>query len=117
MSCWHRISSTDHEDNESNGVGTLRAGNDQLKAPGEGDPLSLLPLEVCTNTYAGGTVVEGASGMEMTSKMGAATGAGAAGTLGPCFLGHSGTMRTRHSTGGTLKDYVVEPVDMTVLGS
>ncbi|XP_041516509.1 desmoglein-3 isoform X1 [Microtus oregoni] len=73
--------------------------------------------EVCTNTYAGGTVVEGASGMEMTTKVGAATGAGAAGTLGPCSLGHSGTMRTRHSTGGTLKDYVVAPVNMTFLGS
>lgn len=79
--------------------------------------LSLLPLEVCTNTYAGGTVVEGASGMDMTTKMGAATGAGAVGTLGPCSLGHSGTMRTRHSTGGTLKDYVVAPVNMTFLGS
>ncbi|CAO2593398.1 Dsg3, partial [Lemmus lemmus] len=79
--------------------------------------VSLLPLEVCTNTYAGGTVVEGASGMEMTTKLGAATGSGAAGTLGPCSLGHSGTMRTRHSTGGTLKDYVAAPVNMTFLGS
>uniref|UniRef100_A0A8C8W789 Cadherin Y-type LIR-motif domain-containing protein n=1 Tax=Peromyscus maniculatus bairdii TaxID=230844 RepID=A0A8C8W789_PERMB len=60
---------------------------------------------VCTNTYAGGTV------------LGAATGSGAAATLGPCSLGHSGTMRTRHSTGGTLKDFVAAPVNMTFLGS
>ncbi|XP_051019546.1 desmoglein-3 [Acomys russatus] len=73
--------------------------------------------EVCTNTYAGGTVVEGASGMEMTAKMGAAAGSGAAVALGPCSLGHSGTMRTRHSTGGTLKDYVAAPVNMAFLGS
>ncbi|XP_055481639.1 desmoglein-3 [Psammomys obesus] len=71
--------------------------------------------EVCTNTYAGGTVVEGASGMEMTTKVGAATGSNAAVALG--HLGHSGTMRTRHSTGGTLKDYVAGPVNMTFLGS
>ncbi|XP_032741572.1 desmoglein-3 isoform X1 [Rattus rattus] len=69
--------------------------------------------EVCTNTYAGGTLVEGASGMEMTTKLGGATGSGAAVALG---LGHSGTMRTRHSTGGTLKDYAA-PVNMTFLGS
>ncbi|XP_036061088.1 desmoglein-3 [Onychomys torridus] len=73
--------------------------------------------EVCTNTYAGGTVAEGASGMEMTTKLGVATGSGAAAALGPCSLGHSGTMRTRHSTGGTLKDYVAAPVNMTFLGS
>ncbi|XP_034374150.1 desmoglein-3 [Arvicanthis niloticus] len=72
--------------------------------------------EVCTNTYAGGTMVEGASGMEMTTKLGGATGSGAAVALGPCSLGHSGTMRTRHSTGGTLKDYAA-PVNMTFLGS
>uniref|UniRef100_O35902 Desmoglein-3 n=1 Tax=Mus musculus TaxID=10090 RepID=DSG3_MOUSE len=70
--------------------------------------------EVCTNTYAGGTMVEGASGMEMITKLGGATGATAA--LGPCSLGYSGTMRTRHSTGGTLKDYAA-PVNMTFLGS
>lgn len=79
--------------------------------------LSLLSSEVCTNTYAGGTVAEGASGMEMTTKLGAATGSGTAAALGPCSLGHSGTMRTRHSTGGTLKDFVAAPVNMTFLGS
>lgn len=61
-------------------------------------------------------MVEGASGMEMTTKLGRATGSGAAVALGPCALGHSGTMRTRHSTGGTLKDYAA-PVNMTFLGS
>lgn len=25
VSCWHQISNTDHEDNDSNGVGALRA--------------------------------------------------------------------------------------------
>uniref|UniRef100_A0A8C6RS29 Desmoglein 3 n=1 Tax=Nannospalax galili TaxID=1026970 RepID=A0A8C6RS29_NANGA len=73
--------------------------------------------EVCTNTYAGGTVVEGASGMEMTTKLGAAAGSGAAAALGICSLGHSGTMRTRHSTGGTLKNYVTGPVNMGFLDS
>ncbi|XP_051058094.1 desmoglein-3 [Phodopus roborovskii] len=73
--------------------------------------------EVCTNTYAGGAVGEGASGMEMTTKLRAAAGSGAAGPLGPCPLGPSGTMRTRHSTGGTLKDYVAAPVSMAFLGS
>lgn len=62
-------------------------------------------------------MVEGASGMEMTTKLGAATGSAATGALGPCSLAHSGTMRTRHSTGGTLKDYVAAPVNMTFLGS
>lgn len=51
--------------------------------------------------------------MEMTTKLGGATGSGAAVALG---LGHSATMRTRHSTGGTLKDYAA-PVNMTFLGS
>ncbi|XP_008580276.1 PREDICTED: desmoglein-3 [Galeopterus variegatus] len=95
--------------------------------------------EVCTNMYAGGTVVEGASGMELTTKLGAAAGsraaagfalgaaagsraaagfaAGAATGLGPCPVGQSGTMRTRHSTGGTSKDYAEGTVSMNFLES
>ncbi|XP_008071579.1 desmoglein-3 [Carlito syrichta] len=91
--------------------------------------------EVCTNMYAGGTVVEGASGMEMTTKLGAASGSGgaagfAAGTvssaaagfgaatgLGICPAGQSGTMRTRHSTGGTNKDYGNGAISMSFLES
>ncbi|XP_062932898.1 desmoglein-3 [Cynocephalus volans] len=81
--------------------------------------------EVCTNMYAGGTVVEGASGMELTTKLGAAAGsraaagfaAGAATGLGPCPVGQSGTMRTRHSTGGTSKDYAEGAVSMNFLES
>ncbi|KAF3829878.1 hypothetical protein GH733_001829 [Mirounga leonina] len=67
--------------------------------------------EVCTNTYAGGTVVEGASGMELTTKLAAATG------LGIGSAGQSGTMRTRHSTGGTIKDYGEGAVSMNFLDS
>uniref|UniRef100_A0A452T135 Desmoglein 3 n=1 Tax=Ursus maritimus TaxID=29073 RepID=A0A452T135_URSMA len=79
--------------------------------------------EVCTNTYAGGTVVEGASGMELTTKLGAATGSGAAAGFGAATgLGigsarQSGTMRTRHSTGGTNKDYGEGAVNMNFLDS
>ncbi|XP_021120780.1 desmoglein-3 isoform X1 [Heterocephalus glaber] len=81
--------------------------------------------EVCTNTYTGGTVVEGVSGMELTTKVGAATGSGAvpgfgaAAALGPCPLGHLGleTMRTRHSTRGTLKDYAEGAINMNFLDS
>ncbi|XP_010975530.2 desmoglein-3 [Camelus dromedarius] len=79
--------------------------------------------EVCTNMYAGGTVVEGASGMELTTKLGAAAGSGAtaglgaAGGLGVYSAGLSGTMRTRHSTGGTNKDYGEGAVNMNFLDS
>ncbi|XP_021541756.1 desmoglein-3 isoform X2 [Neomonachus schauinslandi] len=79
--------------------------------------------EVCTNTYAGGTVVEGASGMELTTKLGAATGSGAAAGFGAATglgigsAGQSGTMRTRHSTGGTIKDYGEGAVSMNFLDS
>ncbi|KAL2778185.1 desmoglein-3 preproprotein [Daubentonia madagascariensis] len=91
--------------------------------------------EICTNTYAGGTVVEGASGMELTTKLGAATGSGGAagfagGTvsgasggfgaatgLGICPTGQSGTMRTRHSTGGTNRDYADGAINMNFLDS
>ncbi|XP_058532890.1 desmoglein-3 [Ochotona princeps] len=77
--------------------------------------------EVCTNTYAGGTVVEGASGMELATKFGtaatsgAAAGFGAAGGLGS--TGQSGTMRTRHSTGGTSRDYADGTISMNFLDS
>ncbi|XP_072685233.1 desmoglein-3 isoform X2 [Canis lupus baileyi] len=85
--------------------------------------------EVCTNTYAGGTVVEGASGMELTTKLGAATGSGAAAGFGATAgfgaatglgigsAGQSGTMRTRHSTGGTNKDYGEGAISMNFLDS
>ncbi|KAG8516769.1 Desmoglein-3, partial [Galemys pyrenaicus] len=51
--------------------------------------------EICTNTYAGGTVIEGSSGMEMSNKLVGAGGFGAA----ICSAEQSGTIRTRHSTG------------------
>ncbi|XP_023569147.1 desmoglein-3, partial [Octodon degus] len=81
--------------------------------------------EVCTNTYTGGTVVEGASGMELATKVrattesGAVTGFGAATGLGPCPPGHLGlgTLRSRHSTGGTLKDYAEGAINMNFLDS
>ncbi|XP_047649998.1 desmoglein-3 [Phacochoerus africanus] len=79
--------------------------------------------EVCTNTYAGGTVVEGASGMELTTKLGAAGGSGAAAGFGAAAglsiysAGQSGTMRTRHSTGGTNKDYGEGAINMNFLDS
>nr|XP_027791436.1 desmoglein-3 [Marmota flaviventris] len=79
--------------------------------------------EVCTNTYAGGTVMEGVSGMEMTTKLGAATGSGAATGFGAASglvtysSGQSVTMRTRHSTGGTNKDYTDGAVNMSFLES
>ncbi|XP_011524152.1 desmoglein-3 isoform X1 [Homo sapiens] len=90
---------------------------------------------VCTNTYARGTAVEGTSGMEMTTKLGAATesggaagfatgtvsgaasGFGAATGVGICSSGQSGTMRTRHSTGGTNKDYADGAISMNFLDS
>uniref|UniRef100_H0WYI5 Desmoglein 3 n=1 Tax=Otolemur garnettii TaxID=30611 RepID=H0WYI5_OTOGA len=91
--------------------------------------------EICTNTYAGGTVVEGTSGMEQTTKLGAANGsAGAAGFaagaasgasagfagatgFGICPTGQSGTMRTRHSTEGTTRDYADGVISMNFLDS
>ncbi|XP_037661502.1 desmoglein-3 [Choloepus didactylus] len=79
--------------------------------------------EVCTNTYAGGTVAEGASGIEMTTRLGAATGSGtsagfgAATGLGTCSAGQSGTIRTRHSTGGTNRDCAEGAINVTFLDS
>ncbi|XP_076991833.1 desmoglein-3 [Tamandua tetradactyla] len=79
--------------------------------------------EVCTNTYAGGTVAEGASGIELTTRLGAATGSGtaagfgAAAGLGTCSAGQSGTMRTRHSTGGTNRDYAEGAINVNFLES
>ncbi|XP_010641671.1 desmoglein-3 [Fukomys damarensis] len=68
--------------------------------------------EVCTNTYTGGTVVDGVSGMELTKVGAAASGFGSA-------AGHLGleTMRTRHSTGGTLKDYAEGAININFLDS
>lgn len=85
--------------------------------------LSPLFLEVCTNTYAGGTVVEGASGMELTTRLGAAAGSGGAAGfaattgLSHFSMGQSGTMRTRHSTGGTNKDFGEGAINMKFLDS
>ncbi|XP_008259398.1 desmoglein-3 [Oryctolagus cuniculus] len=77
--------------------------------------------EVCTNMYAGGTVVEGASGMELTTRLGAAAGSGATAGFGAAAglgsTGQSGTMRTRHSTGGTSKDYADGAINMNFLDS
>lgn len=63
--------------------------------------------------------MEGASGMELTTKLGAATGSGAAAGfgLGVCSTGQSGMMRTRHSTGGTNKDYSEGAINMNFLDS
>ncbi|XP_004422477.1 PREDICTED: desmoglein-3 [Ceratotherium simum simum] len=79
--------------------------------------------EVCANINAGGTVVEGVSGMELITNLGAGTGSGAAAGfgattgLGICSAGQSGTMRTRHSTGGTNRDYGEGAVNMNFLDS
>uniref|UniRef100_F7A1N0 Desmoglein 3 n=1 Tax=Monodelphis domestica TaxID=13616 RepID=F7A1N0_MONDO len=69
--------------------------------------------EVCTNAYATGTVVEGTSGIELTTRLRAASGS--AGTTGLVGAGHSGTMRTRHSTGGTIREYAEGTVNMNFL--
>lgn len=69
--------------------------------------------------------MEGVSGMELATKVGATAGSGAvagfgAGAgLGPCPPGHLGlgTTRTRHSTGGTLKDYTDGTINMNFLDS
>ncbi|XP_061025077.1 desmoglein-3 [Eubalaena glacialis] len=79
--------------------------------------------EVCTNTYAGGTVVEGALGMEVTTNPGAAAGSGAAAEfrtaagLSNYSTGQSGTMRTRHSMEGTNMDYGEGAINMNFLDS
>lgn len=71
--------------------------------------------------------MEGASGIELTTKLGAAAapgGAAASGAaagfgattgLGFCSTVQSGTMRTRHSTGGTHKDYSEGAINMNFL--
>ncbi|XP_004684049.2 PREDICTED: desmoglein-3 [Condylura cristata] len=94
--------------------------------------------EVCTNTYVGGTVMDGSSGMEMSSKtVGAGgfsvavcpigqsgtgqSGTGQSGTglsgTGQCGTGLSGTMRTRHSTGGSHRDCSKGAISMNFLDS
>ncbi|XP_037365612.1 desmoglein-3 [Talpa occidentalis] len=69
--------------------------------------------EMCTNTYAGGTVIDGSSGMEICSKTVGAGGFGA--TI--CSTGQSGTMRTRHSTGGSHRDCSDRTISMSFLES
>ncbi|XP_072460576.1 desmoglein-3 [Notamacropus eugenii] len=71
--------------------------------------------EVCTNAYATETVVEGTSGIELTTRVRAASGSG--GTPGLGGTGYSGTMRTRHSTGGTIRECAEGSVSMTFLDS
>lgn len=61
--------------------------------------------------------MEGASEVEQTTKLGAGAGLGTASGLGFCSAGQSGTMRMRHSTGGTLKDYCEGTVSMSFLES
>uniref|UniRef100_A0A8C9BFW4 Desmoglein 3 n=1 Tax=Phocoena sinus TaxID=42100 RepID=A0A8C9BFW4_PHOSS len=79
--------------------------------------------EVFTNTYTGGMVMEGASGMEVTTRLGAAAGSGAAAEFGAaaglsnCSAGQSGTMRTRHSMEGTNMDYGEGAINMNFLDS
>nr|XP_030732338.1 desmoglein-3 [Globicephala melas] len=79
--------------------------------------------EVFTNTCTGGTVMEGASGMEVTTRIGAAAGSGAAAAFGAaaglsnCSAGWSGTMRTRHSMEGTNMDYGEGAINMNFLDS
>ncbi|KAM7125799.1 desmoglein-3 [Molossus nigricans] len=85
--------------------------------------------EVCTNTCTRGMAVEEASGIELTTKLGAATGSGAtmgsgavAGLgattgLGFCSAEQSATMQTRHSMGGTHKDYCEGAISMNFLES
>ncbi|XP_006835191.1 PREDICTED: desmoglein-3 [Chrysochloris asiatica] len=85
--------------------------------------------EVCTNTYAGATGAEGASGIEMTTKLGTTGASGVPGgfatgnvcaataAFGTCSAGHSGTMRTRHSTGGTNRDHAEGTINMNFLDS
>ncbi|XP_057359966.1 desmoglein-3 isoform X2 [Manis pentadactyla] len=72
---------------------------------------------VCTNTGARGTVVEGASGIELITKLGAATGSGAAAGLSISTAGQPGMVRARHSTGGTHKDNSEGAISMNFLDS
>ncbi|XP_068418702.1 desmoglein-3 [Eschrichtius robustus] len=79
--------------------------------------------EVRTNTYAGGTVVEGALRMEVATNPGAAPASGAAAEFGAAAglsndsTGRSGTMRTRHSMEDTNRDYGEGAIDMNFLDS
>ncbi|XP_027702732.1 desmoglein-3-like [Vombatus ursinus] len=69
--------------------------------------------EVCTNAYAAETIVEGTRGIELTTRLRAASGSG--GTTGLGGAGYSGTMKTRHSTGGTVREYPEGGVNVTFL--
>lgn len=66
-------------------------------------------------------MVEGASGMELATKFGTAASSGAAAGFGAAVglgsAGQSGTMRTRHSTGGTSRDYADGAISMNFLDS
>ncbi|KAB0390218.1 hypothetical protein E2I00_009732, partial [Balaenoptera physalus] len=79
--------------------------------------------EVRTNTYAGGTVVEGAGRMEVATNPGAASASGAAAEFGAAAglsngsTGRSGTMRTRHSMEDTNRDYGEGAINMNFLDS
>ncbi|XP_074133278.1 desmoglein-3 [Sminthopsis crassicaudata] len=69
--------------------------------------------EVCTNAYAAETITEGTCGIELMTRLRAASGSG--GTTGLGGTGYSGTMRTRHSTGGTIRECTEGPISMTFL--
>ncbi|KAM9101180.1 desmoglein-3 [Sarcophilus harrisii] len=69
--------------------------------------------EVCTNAYATETITEGTCGIELMTRLRAASGSG--GTAGLGGTGYSGTMRTRHSTGGTIRECAEGPISMTFL--
>ncbi|XP_058133561.1 desmoglein-3 isoform X2 [Dasypus novemcinctus] len=72
---------------------------------------------------SGGTVAEGVSGMELTTRLGAATGSGnavgfgGATGLGTSSAGQSGTIRTRHSTVATNKECAEGAINMNFLDS
>lgn len=82
-----------------------------------------LCLDVCANACARGMTAEGASGMELTTNLGAAAGSGAAAGcgattgLGFCSAGQSGTVRTRHSTGETHRECAEGAISMSFLES
>lgn len=83
--------------------------------------------EVCTNTCTRRRLVEENLGMEHTTKLETATGSGAdmvaaAGFrnttgLGFCSAEQSGTMRTRHSTGGAQRECGEGEINMNFLES
>ncbi|XP_074064806.1 desmoglein-3 [Macrotis lagotis] len=68
--------------------------------------------EICTNACTAETF-EGTCGMELTTRHRTASGSGGITCLGG--TGYSGTVRTRHSTGGTLRECAEVAVNMPFL--